>query len=324
MEMELKQEQKVKCEQCGKQYSSKQSLTKHREAIHCNIRYDCTTCDYSTTYRSTLNTHIKAKHKGIKQACDLCDFTCNFSSGLYHHKKAKHEGVKYPCGRVGCDFKSENKASTEKHIEIKHVSVLHRCENCSYTTLCSSYMKRHKRLNHEGRKYSCDQCKFEVATKDNLKFHKITKHEGLKYTCDECGYEANWPPNLIAHHKKTQHEGRTAKEQTWEHILKHHTKSEIKHEAEVSVDGDFKIVPHPEEKAEINCYSAQGYESNQEEIVKKEDITGSYKEELYVSHICDSCNYTAANARGLSRHKKVVHQALDRMAKLRSVNESLS
>jgi len=310
MEMELKQEQKVKCEQCGKQYLSKQSLTKHREAIHCNIRYDCTTCDYSTTYRSTLNTHIKAKHKGIKQVCDLCDFICIFSSGLYHHKKAKHEGVKYPCDRDGCDFKSERKAHTDKHIEIKHVSVLQRCENCSFTTLCSSYMKRHKRLNHEGRKYSCDQCTFEVAAKNNLKFHMITKHEGLKYTCDECGYEANWPTNLLLHQRKAQHKGRTAKRQTREHILRHSASYE---KVEGNIEGDLRLLAHQEDKTGFRFDVDLVYESYTEEKVKKEEVAR-----------CDHCDYTAASVRGLSRHKKVVHQAMDRMAKLRSVNESLS
>ena len=52
---------RYKCEDCGKEYRSKDNLGRHRK-IHAGVRFDCPHCPASFGQKAPLTRHIKRKH----------------------------------------------------------------------------------------------------------------------------------------------------------------------------------------------------------------------------------------------------------------------
>ena len=53
---------RYRCEQCGKQFTTKQNLNTHFNAVHLKIRHSCPHCSSSFSQKGHLATHIRNKH----------------------------------------------------------------------------------------------------------------------------------------------------------------------------------------------------------------------------------------------------------------------
>ena len=53
---------KTVCPDCGKVFTQRDSLSRHRKAAHRGVRFPCSECDYKASRREHLNYHIKSKH----------------------------------------------------------------------------------------------------------------------------------------------------------------------------------------------------------------------------------------------------------------------
>merc|ERR1739838_931957 len=65
----------IKCNTCGKCFTSKGSLNSHIKSVHnINSRYECDVCDKIFNKRCNLKQHVKAVHNKIKSfVCTECD-----------------------------------------------------------------------------------------------------------------------------------------------------------------------------------------------------------------------------------------------------------
>ena len=54
----------ISCEDCGKYFNRKQSLTIHIDSVHKGIKYSCDSCEKSYTQKAVLNRHMKTLHDG--------------------------------------------------------------------------------------------------------------------------------------------------------------------------------------------------------------------------------------------------------------------
>ena len=74
-----------------------------------------------------------------------------------------------------------------------------KCDVCSYTTICMSYLKRHKMQHALEKPYKCDVCSYSTARSSNLREHKAN-HTGEKpYKCDACSYSTTRSNRLREH-----------------------------------------------------------------------------------------------------------------------------
>ena len=63
------------CQDCGKQFTQKDKLTKHINSIHKGIKYKCKQCDKEYKTASHRSTHVKSlHHEQKKYPCSLCDY----------------------------------------------------------------------------------------------------------------------------------------------------------------------------------------------------------------------------------------------------------
>ena len=85
--------ERVKCEQCGKDFSSPHSLSQHIKKIHLNQKNEkCEQCDYRTYTKSNLYMHVKRMHEGrsLKVECVHCNKMC---VNIEWHLKMYHNGI---------------------------------------------------------------------------------------------------------------------------------------------------------------------------------------------------------------------------------------
>ena len=78
------------CENCGKQFTSMPSLTRHINNIHRRIikhRYDH--CEKEFKTKDIRHRHEQNEQK--KYSCSICDFQAIEQSSLNFHMKSKHK-----------------------------------------------------------------------------------------------------------------------------------------------------------------------------------------------------------------------------------------
>ena len=81
------------CELCGKNYSRKQKLDQHINAVHEKKRnYKCEVCGKGFTWENACREHVKLMHGDMpKLQCEHCGFTSKTKSQLTAHYKRIHE-----------------------------------------------------------------------------------------------------------------------------------------------------------------------------------------------------------------------------------------
>jgi uncharacterized C2H2 Zn-finger protein len=55
-------EDKLKCQECGKMFKEKSKRIRHENAVHRKITHKCLKCEKSFSDKSALNLHVKRKH----------------------------------------------------------------------------------------------------------------------------------------------------------------------------------------------------------------------------------------------------------------------
>ncbi|CAH2239037.1 jg23589 [Pararge aegeria aegeria] len=100
---------KLKCNNCDKLFSNRQSKSLHNKAVHLGERnYACNECDARFAYPRSLAVH-RVSHRRARPnrgfACDLCGKVLNHPSSVVYHKQAEHAEQRYVCGTCGKHFR---------------------------------------------------------------------------------------------------------------------------------------------------------------------------------------------------------------------------
>lgn len=90
-------ERKHKCHDCGKSYSKKSNLKRHRENKHSSEgnkikKYKCDDCDLHFLYKRELKTHQLIAHSewDFFYNCYHCGYGTNLKNDLKKHLKHEH------------------------------------------------------------------------------------------------------------------------------------------------------------------------------------------------------------------------------------------
>ena len=194
-------------EGCGKSFSQKGALNKHKTVTHSNEKpYVCEWPGCSAAYKikESLVNH-KAIHSDERQfKCDVegCTKTFQTKWNFYSHMKTHRDQDptrrvrRYPCDWPGCQFNGKNKQDLTIHMN-RHMNIKpYKCEHedCPMSYFTSYELKQHVIKVHEvpnenDREFKChyETCSKKYATERDLKRH-LRRHDRI-YVCSwpECG-----------------------------------------------------------------------------------------------------------------------------------------
>ncbi|XP_045763119.1 zinc finger and SCAN domain-containing protein 2-like [Maniola jurtina] len=202
--VEVKQgKKKIKCNNCDKLFSNRQSKSLHNKAVHLGEKnYACTECDARFSYPRSLAVH-RVSHRRVRPsrgfACDLCGKVLNHPSSVVYHKQAEHAEQRYVCGKCGKHFR--HKQLLQRHQLVHSQLRPFHCKVCNASFKTKANLVNHQLLHTGVKKFTCEICKQKFAHKTSLTLH-MRLHTGLKpFTCVTCGKSFSQKGNLSEHER---------------------------------------------------------------------------------------------------------------------------
>lgn len=118
----------IECNICRLVFARKKSLKVHEDRTHKDNRVTCQDCGKQFNHIYYLNVHTKNIHKDIqKYKCNICESTYSSKGNLETHQKNKHEELKFLCKYCGMQFTQNG--SLKLHTNNIHRGTKHKFSN---------------------------------------------------------------------------------------------------------------------------------------------------------------------------------------------------
>jgi len=172
------------CNICGTKFDNKVAQQKHKKSSHKRPQvFKCEDCGSEFTSGQTLKAHIQSIHEGIKKVCSIC---LKPVVDLTRHVRTQHKnGNKrdFPCNVCNSQFRT--KFSLQRHKETVHLKVkAWACDLCEKSFGEKRDMERHKKAVHFGIKnksnlWNCPECDISFKLRKEYDSHKSSYHAQL-------------------------------------------------------------------------------------------------------------------------------------------------
>jgi hypothetical protein len=194
------------CSKCVQVFSSKQSRTKHENAVHkARQSMECDECGESFQSVQTLQFH-KSRHTGeFSYKCDHCGKGFNNFKLLEEHQHI-HTGRKpYSCSQ--CPKSFANRGSLWLHVKKHQNDKPYICDFCSKGFGHASHLAVHKRMHTGERPYSCRLCEEGFVSSNHLKRHMKSHKNEDPFACGLCN-QTFQKRSALSQHGLLEHGGK--------------------------------------------------------------------------------------------------------------------
>ncbi|XP_010893777.2 zinc finger protein 624-like isoform X1 [Esox lucius] len=219
--VELGEKKIHKCNECGKEFGLKSTLTAHKR-IHNPLR--CAYCRRMFPDQETLAIH-KVEHKPVQ--CTMCDknfnvirylsrhyvedhqfsgpFRCTFCEKSYaelsvfiRHERTHTGDLPYKCSHCPKKFHFETALVTHQRKHTGERPCL--CWECGKSFQTKGILKAHMdRVHTQVKRFPCSQCNKVFKDKGQMKMHENVYHKGVRFPCSYCGKGFFSPAPLARH-----------------------------------------------------------------------------------------------------------------------------
>ncbi|KAJ8680919.1 hypothetical protein QAD02_016706 [Eretmocerus hayati] len=166
------------CRFCGKNFDTKNILTKHVRKVHPDENpYSCECCNKIFRDRYNLELHTR-RHSGEKPfQCELCSKAYSDKYSWLRHVTTKHSNDKpFPCDTCGARF--NRKSNLARHVKSHSDgnSNPSSCSICGEGLTARSELKAHMVCHSKDKSFACDLCGKSFKHRQNLDSHKKVLH----------------------------------------------------------------------------------------------------------------------------------------------------
>ena len=281
---EIKTASIPECEICGRKFSRKCDVSKHKTAGCSKLMNDesCSMCDVKFSSYSCLRKHIRRAHKETLET---------ESSG---DPKDQVDNKSYKCSMCDRDFLSKNGFTRHKQLCVKG-EVNRFCKICNFTFSDSSGLRRHLRRKHKDNSIMQNESKVE----EEVEMFEGSASSSLKNKDDMVPVSDN------AVHSETLDNSLTVKTETETEVLvqvKNETEEAEAGKADKKTEQGQKYnATNVSSEGSVDGYDVKDLESNQNGKAT-ENLDGIMRKPVFS---CDVCKRTFSRNFALISHKTV-------------------
>lgn len=187
------------CENCGKTFTTKNSLLQHVRFTHFDNERICRKCRKTFASLDERKAHVASTQKCWPYQCNHCsERFMTWKDRVNHlenvHKQQQKSHVCPECGEV---FSRRN--AYMNHFLCMHSDVSHVCSWCGRKFGSKRYLEQHTVVHTGIKLYKCDICSKSFPRKANLTQHMWIHSEIKRFECKTCDKKFNQRVSYKSH-----------------------------------------------------------------------------------------------------------------------------
>jgi len=191
-------EGKVKCDECGKNFSNKAKLHFHTKIIHRGERLPCKVSDCEKTFRGydVREKHMRMMHGSTKMSPNQERSSDKVLKGVPSKERSEHSEAKW---EVSPKTKIDDMSP---HKEVGKV----KCDECGKNFINIGNLNRHSKIIHRGEKLQCKvaDCEETFRRNEARENHMRMEHGSPMLSCKFKGCTSEFYSKCgLSHHHLT-------------------------------------------------------------------------------------------------------------------------